>query len=436
MTASLDDSYHALGADAARAYRLLVACPGPDITIPAAAAALDADEPDAEQFIAALATASLLEETAPGRWRYQNHAREHALDLADRHEIEAGLDAAAARVVDYYLRGSAAADLLVLPGRLRIAAAFGLPALNPPAFATTADALAWCDAERENLLQAQKEAAALGHDAVVWQFGDTLWGWCGHRSDYSVWQSLYEQATTSARACGDTSAEVFCAVRLAACHIGRGDAAAAARVAEEAIQTAWASGDRAGEGSAREYAGICAMASGRHEDAVAHFTRALDCWRRVTSHRRPEAIIHRQLGRALHGLGRTGEARRHLETALAIFTEGGEAYHQARTAYVIATCNLASRQPEDAAEAISLLERARPLLEAEDHPLSLSELLTALAEAHARTGNTDQALACLDRATALQQELGLPDSHPARMRTSFIAEQLLSQPAGPPEPED
>jgi tetratricopeptide (TPR) repeat protein len=424
VTASLDASYRVLDAETARAYRLLATCPGTDVTVPAAAALLDADEPAAEQLAVALAAASLLEETVPGRWRFHDLVREHAASLAAQHDTAAERNAATARVIDYYLRGSAAADLLVLPGRLRIAAGFGLPALNPPAFTTTAAALAWCDAEQAGLLEAQKTAAALGLHAAAWQFGDTLYGWSTHRHDYAAWQAVCEQAIASARACGDPRAEVFCAIRLAACHVASGDVAAATPVAEEAVGIAWANGDRAGEGSAREHAGVCAMASGRNEDAVAHFTRALDCWRRITSHRRAEAIVHRQLGRALSGLGQDGEADEHLMTALAIFTELRESYHQARTLYVIALSRLASGQPEAAFEAVSRLERALPLMEAEDHPLSLSELLTALAVAYGRTGAAEQARACVGRAAELQQQMNLPDSHPARVQTSFAAGQL------------
>jgi hypothetical protein len=189
------------------------------------------------------------------------------------------------------------------------------------------------------------------------QFADTLRGWSTHRHDYTAWQAICEQAIASARACADARAEVFCAIQLVSCHIARGDLAAATPVAGEAVQTAWANGDRAGEGSAREHAGICAMASGRDEDAIAHFTRGLDCWRRITSHRRAEAIIHRQLGRALYSLGRAGEADEHLNMALAIFTELGESYHQARTLYVIAIYKLGGGTPEAAPEAISLLEQ-------------------------------------------------------------------------------
>jgi tetratricopeptide (TPR) repeat protein len=216
--------------------------------------------------------------------------------------------------------------------------------------------------------------AAPQHNHARWQ-GDT------HplvRSTVTAWQAICERAITSARVCGDLRAEVCCSTRLVACHIASGNIAAATP----------------------------------------------DCWRRITSHRRAEAIIHRQLGRALHGLGRPQEAGEHLEAALAIFTELAEDYHQARTLYVVATYMLDGNSPQASSEAISLLERARPLMEAEDHPLSHSELLTTLAQAHARAGHTSKARACLDQATAIHEELRLPGNHPARTRAGLIASQL------------
>ena len=87
---------------------------------------------------------------------------------------------------------------------------------------------------------------------------------------------------------------------------------------------------------------------------------------------------------------------------------------------------------QDAADAIRLLGQARPLMEAEDHPLSLSEILIALGEAHARTGNTSEARAALAEATALQDQLGLPATHPARTRASALGSKLATASAADP----
>jgi hypothetical protein len=168
VTAAMQTSYDDLSPEAARAYRLLATCPGPSFTQQAAAALLDTDTATAAGLIGTLTGASLLEETSPGRWRYHDLTGEHARQLAVSTDTAGERVAAIARVTDYYLRGSAAADLLILPGRLRIAAAFALPVGAQPAHATPADALAWCDAEQANLLAAQQAAADLGLHTLAW----------------------------------------------------------------------------------------------------------------------------------------------------------------------------------------------------------------------------------------------------------------------------
>jgi tetratricopeptide (TPR) repeat protein len=430
VTAAMATSYDALDPDTARAYRLLSLHTGPDFTAAAAAALLDTDTGTAGQLITALADASLLTETAPGRWGYHDLVRDHAQDTARRYDPAPERDAATGRVIEHYLRASAAADLLVLPGRWRIAPAYGLPRLNPPAYASTAEALAWADSEHASLVQAQATAARLGMHALAWQFCDTLWGFVSHRHDYPAWQAICQTAAESAIACGDPRAQVFALVRLASCHLGQGQADAALGIYEQAIRTASASGDRAGEGSAREGAAICALETGDYQDAIYHSTRGLHCWRAITAHERAEALLERMLGRAHAGLGDYRQAAAHLDTALSIFTRLEERYHTARTLYVIAETMLAAGPgTENAAEAITLLGRARPLMEAEDHPLSLSEILTVLGEAHARTGDIRQARTVLAEATALQDQIGLPAAHPARAAAIALGSTLAA--AGP-----
>ena len=82
--------------------------------------------------------------------------------------------------------------------------------------------------------------------------------------------------------------------------------------------------------------------------------RGLACWRHISSHQRPEALLHRLLGRAHAGLGHHQQAAAHLDTALAIFTDLGERYNSARTQYYIATTHLASNPgPAETGEAIT-----------------------------------------------------------------------------------
>jgi tetratricopeptide (TPR) repeat protein len=257
------------------------------------------------------------------------------------------------------------------------------------------------------------------------QFADTGWGWFTHRSDYPAWQATCEQARASARACGDARAEVLKR------HQARLLPYRPRRPPDRRRNHRRRDQDRLGQrrprwGSQRP----------RARRDLRHGSRELHrCHRTLQPrpgllaphhpHQRGAAILERNLGRAYAALGDTRQADQHLQTALGIFTSLDEAYHQARTLYVIAEIRLQAGQP---AEAAALLQQARPLMERVDHPLSLSELLTQLADAHARVGDTHPARHCLDEAIALQKTLHLPDSHPARVRVRTIAAQLAQAP--------
>ena len=123
--------YDELDPSTARTYRMLSLHTGPDFTA-AAAALLDTDTSTAGELITGLAEEGLLAQTSPGRWHFPGLTGQHARDLATTHDTPDDRAAATARVIEFYLRTSAAADLLIAPGRLRIAAAFGWPPCTHP----------------------------------------------------------------------------------------------------------------------------------------------------------------------------------------------------------------------------------------------------------------------------------------------------------------
>lgn len=411
MHASYDD----LAPDEARAFRLLSLHPGPGFTPAAAAALLDLGEDRAAELIGALARAGTLEGAGPGRWRLRDRAAARARDAAGREDG----GAAVARAVDYYLRGSAAADFFILPGRMRIAAAFALPA--PLAPDGIGGALAWLDAEKDSLLQAQQVAAGHGLHALAWQFADTLWGWVQRRQDYPAWQGVCETAAVSARSCGDARAEVLAVTRLAACLRAAGDVPAAAAAAETAAGTARAAGDRAGEASAREQAAASALDAGAWTAAVEHCTRARACWRNLGGRPRGEAVVQRLLGRAYAGLGDYDEALRHLNASESAFEMLGERQQAGRTLYEKGRVLTSAGQPGEAA---ACLDRARAAAEEAAHPPFLADTLTALAGARARAGQPGEAAAVLEEAGGIHRQLGFPAGHPARVRAAAVARLL------------
>jgi DNA-binding SARP family transcriptional activator len=75
-------TYRGLAFDAARMFRLLGLHPGPDISIPAAAALAAASEADAARLLEVLAQVHLAEEAAPGRYRVHALLRAYAAECA------------------------------------------------------------------------------------------------------------------------------------------------------------------------------------------------------------------------------------------------------------------------------------------------------------------------------------------------------------------
>jgi DNA-binding SARP family transcriptional activator len=95
-------SYRALSPAAARLFRLLGLHPGPDVTLGAAAALADLPASRAAALLTELTRASLLAETAPGRWDRNELVGAYAADLARTLDPPADRAAAAARLAPAY----------------------------------------------------------------------------------------------------------------------------------------------------------------------------------------------------------------------------------------------------------------------------------------------------------------------------------------------
>jgi tetratricopeptide (TPR) repeat protein len=421
VTAVMPASYDALNPDTARAYRLLSLHTGPDFSVGAAAALLDTGADTAGRLIDALDGASLLTETAAGRWGYHDLTRGHAREMAGRTDSAAERQAAIGRVIEYYLRASAAADLLVLPGRWRIAPAYGLPRLNPPAYASAVEALAWADTEQACLVQAQATAARLGQHALAWQFADTLWGWLLLTRDHGIWARTCETALASADACGDPQARYMARIRLAALDRGNGRYLTARAHAGQALADAQTAGNRDAAASSCEHIGLTWLDDGDPATAATWFERGLTWYTMAGGNPRGEAIMRRHLARARTRLDDYPAATAHLHTALGIFTGLGDTYGQAATLADIAGLHLAEGSPADA---IAAMEQALPLAGQAASPFLLARTLTLLADALSQAGHNDQARDRLARASQLHDELRLPDSHQDRARVREVAARL------------
>ncbi|MBC3840274.1 hypothetical protein GXW82_08865 [Streptacidiphilus sp. 4-A2] len=168
-------SYRALTSDLARAFRLLALHPG-DVAGMGAVAALWGESPAvAARLIGELHAAHLVAKVAPGRYRMHDLLRDYAMELV---KAEAGAERTdcTERVFAWYLHtAEAVADQLLGDGRRRAPLGPSPDGCRPLHFTSAAEALEWCESERENLLACVRAAQA-ADSPVAWQLPRTLWG--------------------------------------------------------------------------------------------------------------------------------------------------------------------------------------------------------------------------------------------------------------------
>ncbi|MEV7122062.1 ATP-binding protein [Kitasatospora griseola] len=156
VRATFELSYQHLTEQQRKAFRLLSAAPGPDISTDSAGVLLG--EAGSRRLLADLARAQLLQGTGE-RWSMHDLIRLYADERGLRHADEDGRVVALTRLLDHYLGVSrAAVTHLVLDADVE-------PHPRSDVFADPQQAIAWLEAERVNLMAVSDLATTLGHAA-------------------------------------------------------------------------------------------------------------------------------------------------------------------------------------------------------------------------------------------------------------------------------
>ncbi|MFI1731533.1 tetratricopeptide repeat protein [Streptomyces acidicola] len=294
-------------------YLLLGSLPGTTFTATAARAA------GAERFDEALADllathlAVAHRPTAgqePDRFRLHDVVRAHARAHAESAVPEERRTAALRQLVAHYVEFTTHADRLVLGGRQRLQPA---PSGNTP-FADSAEALAWLDAERANLLELLRTAAAHDWHDPVWQLCESLWALYHSRKYYTDWIESHRLGVTAAQWAPRPDVEIRLRNQLARAHMDLdedGEAHAELDRAEELfglVAEAWL------HGVIWETRGLLSLKQGDAETAVDLFTRAL---RANKGDRHGVAVQSYNLAQALVAAGRPRRAVDLLDSVLA-----------------------------------------------------------------------------------------------------------------------
>ncbi|MDT0485485.1 tetratricopeptide repeat protein [Streptomyces doebereineriae] len=399
LRAVFDECLTRLSHQEADFYRLLGLHPGPDISTPAAAALTGQSADKVTQLLRQLVRARLLTQNSQARDRWSMHdllrvhAQEQARIAMDRDRVpRRRYEQARARLTDYYVRHARAANNHFRPPG---EAASTL-------FAGREQALAWFDAERENLL-ATTHTYARTQTAV--DLGFTLGRYLEWRRRIQDLMTVRAQALEACQALGDDA-------NLAGAWNNLGSPLGELRrhtEAHDAHQTALdlyrQTGDIDGQASAWNNVGSSLRELKRHTEALDAHQAALDLFQQ-TGDTHGQAGAWSNLGVALAELKRHTEAHDAHQAALDLFQQTGDTHGQA-----IVWNNLGSslrelkRRTEAHDAHLTALDLFQQTGDTHGQARAWSNLGGALAELKRRTEAHDAHLTALD----LYQQTG--DTH-------------------------
>ncbi|MFH8616962.1 tetratricopeptide repeat protein [Streptomyces sp. NPDC017979] len=322
LRAVFDECLTRLTHQQADLYRLLGLHAGPDISTPAVAALADQPANTVTLLLRQLVQARLLIQNSRARDRWSMHdllrvhAQEHARTIMHGGRVSRRrYEQARARLTGHYVRHAQAADTHLRPPGHAVSSLF----------AGREQALAWFDAERENLL-ATTHTHARTHTARGLGFA------LGHYLDWR--RHLQDQVTVRAhalaacQALGDTTNEAGAWNNLGTAlgelerHVEALDAY------QTALQLHQESDDVHGQAIAWNGRGTALGGLERHAEALDAYQTALQLYQE-NGDVHGQANAWNNLGTALGGLERYTEALDAYQTALDLFQQDGDVHGQA-----------------------------------------------------------------------------------------------------------
>jgi DNA-binding SARP family transcriptional activator/tetratricopeptide (TPR) repeat protein len=402
-------SYQALGAGAARLFRLLGLHPGPDLSIPAAASLAALARRRARALLAELARANLLIEHLPGRYTFHDLLRSFAADLAhtdpDRH-------CAIHRMLDHYLHTAHAAARLLNPIRDPITLAPAQPGVIPEHLADHERALAWFTTEHAVLLATVDHAGARGFDAHAWQLDWALWNFLDRRGHWHDQLTTGRTAEAATHRLSDSTARSGVHHRLACSCTRLGLFDRADVHLRHALDLTGGTGDPIGRAHTLFYLGYLRDRQDRNTEALDHARRAVDLYR-AAGHRRGQANALQNVAWYHAKLGDHGQALVTGSRALAMLQELGDREGQAAA---WATIGYAHHQLGHHSRAVTSHAHALDLFRELGDRYGEAATLIRIGDTRQATGDDRAARTAWELALTILDDLGHPDAEHVRAR--------------------
>ena len=402
VAAAFDLSYQDLDPGLRRLFRRLGVHPGSDIDAYAAAALDGTGLATARRQLDGLYEHCLLAEPARGRYRLHDLLREHAQALAFAGDA-ADADAAAGRLLDYYLHTAAAAGQYIesritavgrpLPGEP--------PAVAPP-LPAAGQAAAWLEAERANLHAAAGYAAASGRPGHAIAIPAAISGFLFVQGHWDQSAALLQAALATAGQAGDRAGQAGALNQLGLLQEVTGDYPAAAASFAEALELYRGLGDRLGQARAIVNLGEVQRLTGDYPAATTSQQQALALYRDL-GHRAGQALAILNLGGVQQLTGDYPAAAASFAGALGMFRDLGHRQGQARA---ITNLGLVQTHTGDYPAATASHQQALALFRDLGDRQGQARAIVNLGEVQQLTGDYPAATASYQQGLGLFRDLG------------------------------
>ncbi|WP_257041322.1 AfsR/SARP family transcriptional regulator [Streptomyces sp. TLI_55] len=322
-------SYRTLTGEEQTVFRHLGIRFGPDVDSYLVAALTDLPHSTAEDVLESLLNAHLIQEPAPERYTLHDLLDEYARALAMSEESNSARDHAIARMIDFYVQASEAADRLINPRGLHPDRHLPPPRHAFPQWDNSAAAHAWLLAERAALMAAERHCRTTGRLREAALLAGALAGFLDDEGHSAEACRMHASAVEHWRSTGERQSEVHALIDLgnALSRCGRYEEALDAH--RRALSGAEDVGDTAAGAEALHQLGVLHWNLGRLPEALDHQLRTLRL-RLSTEDTWQVARSRNNLGITYIYIGNYTSARENLEAALADFKRAGDVREYAR----------------------------------------------------------------------------------------------------------
>jgi tetratricopeptide (TPR) repeat protein len=406
VMARLELSYRGLSPARQLVFRLLSRHPGDDFTAWSASALVGLPVEETEPVLEALLDQHLLQQETVGRYRFHDLLRRLGHDMTEARDTPDQLRQVLLNCVGWYLHTADAAWQAIEEGRRRRFDLLPYEGAAPvPTFATYADALAWCEEERANLVAAVHAAADAGLTEATWQLPAVLMRYFYLRSRWTDWLDTHRIAFSVAQAAGNRLAQAKILNGLGVAYGDLREFTAAIDCCRDAAELYGQLGDTYGEAWCLNNLGVTSIDLDRPADAVDYFRRALELFRR-SEDPQGEAICLNNLGDGHRRLGEPDTAIDLLHQALTL-DEAGQRY-------TLGTLGDLYRDTERYPEAVDHYQRALAAHQTAGDRRAAGRILASLGTTLVAMGDDAGARAHLSQALETFDELGDPEGDTIR----------------------